>query len=307
MIKKLLLVGVVAAIAVVAVKGTGVVKGLRSEYEQAKQAWKGNESPEKQIEKLRGEVSKLDGDVNKVKDELAREIVARFHGEAAARGAPFDLAILDMHMPLMDGLMLAEQLRYIEEHLPLVMLTSIGRRPQEPRTSVLSAFLTKPVKASILAERLTSIFSGGHGALVPEISSPTFNESVAAEFPRKILLAEDHRINQKLAVVTLERLGYRPDVAANGLEVVNALKRQVYDVVLMDVQMPEVSGIAATERIRKMPDGKKLIIIALTADSSVENQRKCFDAGMDDFLMKPFNLAALQNALMKWSQKPRQD
>ena len=215
-------------------------------------------------------------------------------------GQTFDLAILDMHMPLMDGLTLAEQLRYIEEHLPLVMLTSIGWRPQEPRTSVLSAFLTKPVKASILAERLTSIFSGGHGALVPEISSPTFNESVAAEFPRKILLAEDHRINQKLAVVTLERLGYRPDVAANGLEVVNALKRQVYDVVLMDVQMPEMNGLDATQRIRQMlPEDRQPYIIAVTANATVQDRNECLASGMNDHIAKPFRVRELVAALKR--------
>lgn len=129
----------------------------------------------------------------------------------------------------------------------------------------------------------------------------------ASRYPLKLLVAEDDVVNQVVITESLRVLGYRATMAENGKEALEWVAREHFDLILMDVQMPEVSGIAATERIRKMPDGKKLIIIALTADSSVENQRKCFDAGMDDFLMKPFNLAALQNALMKWSQKPRQD
>ncbi|MBN8219703.1 MAG: response regulator [Spirochaetes bacterium] len=129
----------------------------------------------------------------------------------------------------------------------------------------------------------------------------------ASRYPLKLLVAEDDVVNQVVITESLRVLGYRATMAENGKEALEWVAREHFDLILMDVQMPEVSGIAATERIRKMPNGKKLIIIALTADSSVENQRRCFDAGMDDFLMKPFNLAALQNALMKWSQKPRQD
>lgn len=129
----------------------------------------------------------------------------------------------------------------------------------------------------------------------------------ANRYPLRLLVAEDDVVNQVVITESLRVLGYKATMAENGQEAIEYIERERFDLILMDMQMPEVSGIEATERIRKMPNGKSLIIIALTADSSMENQRRCFDAGMDDFLMKPFNLASLQNALMKWSQRPRQD
>ncbi|HRI63352.1 MAG TPA: response regulator [Polyangium sp.] len=212
----------------------------------------------------------------------------------------FDLAILDMHMPVMDGLELAKHLRHLDKQLPLVMLTSIGWRPQESGMEFFAAFLAKPVKSSVLAERLISIFWKGSGNVVAESGISAFGENVAAEFPRKILLAEDHRINQKLAIVTLERLGYRPDVAANGLEVLNALKRQRYDVILMDVQMPELNGIDATRKIRQIiSEDRQPYIIAITANATVQDRNECLAAGMNDHLAKPFQARELVAALKR--------
>jgi len=190
-----------------------------------------------------------------------------------AEGQPFDLAILDMTMPEMDGMRLVDEIRQIERaqsgyplrRLALVMLASLGRSGNDPRLREFSACLSKPVKASQLYNSLVNIFASGTPAPGLADTLPGGVPSGAAGYdtymadrppaevtgPLRILLAEDNSTNQKLAVLMLERMGYRPDVAANGLEVLDALHRQPYDVILMDVLMPEMDGLEATRIIRK--------------------------------------------------------
>lgn len=139
----------------------------------------------------------------------------------------------------------------------------------------------------------------------PGVGTPqSIGTDFAVRYPLRILVAEDDVVNQVVITESLRVLGYRITMADNGKEAIEIVERSVFDLVLMDVQMPEVSGIEATQRIRKMPGRRDLTIIALTADSSEENKRQCFEAGMDDFLMKPFHMAALQNMLAKWYKKP---
>ena len=222
--------------------------------------------------------------------------------EIAAGSQTFDLAILDMQMPEMDGVALAKQLRAMHERLPLVMLTSIGWRPPEARSDLFAAFIAKPVKARALYDRLATIFSKNAG-VVDADANRSVGATLASILPRKILLAEDHLINQKLAVATLTRMGYRPDVAANGLEAIAALKRQHYDIVLMDIQMPEMSGMEATKRIRKIfaPE-RQPYIIAITANATVQDRNECLAAGMNDHIAKPFRLHELVDALKRSKQ-----
>ena len=125
-------------------------------------------------------------------------------------------------------------------------------------------------------------------------------DAMAQQLPLRILLAEDNATNQKLALRLLQRLGYRADVAANGLEVLGALQRQAYDVVLMDVQMPELDGLAATRRIRlELPDEAQPYIIAMTANAMQGDREICLAAGMDEYVSKPIRIEALVNALSK--------
>jgi PAS domain S-box-containing protein len=216
------------------------------------------------------------------------------------RGDPFDVALLDMQMPEMDGLALAMAIRRLraEEILPLVMLTSLGRREADVDKARFAAFLTKPIKASQLYDVLVGIF--GTQEQVPDLAPPKvqLDRQMGAQHPLRILLAEDNSINQKLALKLLDRMGYRADVANNGLEVLAALRRQPYDVVLMDVQMPEMDGLEATRAIcQEWPRERRPRIIATTANAMKEDCEICLAAGMDDYLSKPIRTEELVRAL----------
>jgi PAS domain S-box-containing protein len=219
----------------------------------------------------------------------------------------FDLAILDMQMPEMDGLALASAIRTHEKgrQLPLVMLTSIGKQAKDFKTSELgfAAFLNKPIKQSQLYEVLVRIFSRISIPAKPR-SSPPPTASTPIENNLRILLAEDNVVNQKVALRILQRLGYRADVAANGVEVLQALERQSYDVVLMDVQMPEMDGLEATRRICEQWGQRKDVspvgrpwIVAMTANAMQGDRELCLNAGMDDYLSKPIRIEALSAVL----------
>ncbi len=192
------------------------------------------------------------------------------------QGDQFDLAILDMQMPEMDGLTLAAKIRkhYDAQSLPLVILTSIGQQGFLSQTSQLdlAAFLTKPVKPVQLHDTLVGIFAKEMTttSITQAADWSQVDAKMGQRYPLRILLAEDNAINQKVTLRILERMGYRADVAANGLEVLEALMRQIYDVVLMDVRMPEMDGIEATQLIRQQwPFNQQPRVIALTADALV--------------------------------------
>ena len=203
-------------------------------------------------------------------------------------------------MPEMDGLALAREIRRHRDkrELPLVLLTSLGRLPQVRSSGVFAVQLAKPVKASQLYNALVQALAeqsqraGGRRA-VPEAGKP-------ATSSLRILLAEDNAVNQKVALRLLDQLGYRADVASNGLEALEALERQPYDVVLMDVQMPELDGLDASRRIReRWPAEARPRIIAMTANAMPEDREACFAAGMDDYLAKPIRPNELAKALSR--------
>jgi PAS domain S-box-containing protein len=219
-------------------------------------------------------------------------------------GVPFDVAILDMQMPEMDGLTLAEQIRRSQNtrELPLVMLTSLGRRDIDTQGVEFVAFLHKPIKPSQLYNTLLSIFAEQEQArpvLKPtEATGIQFDALLGQRLPLRILLVEDNTVNQKLALRLLERMGYRADVAGNGLEALEALQRQHYDVILMDVQMPEMDGLEASRIIHESwPPEQHPRIIAMTANAMQGDREECLAAGMDDYLTKPIQVTALQEAL----------
>jgi CheY-like chemotaxis protein len=215
-----------------------------------------------------------------------------------AQGEQFDVAVLDMMMPEMDGLALAGEIRQhrSESELPLLLLTSLGRLPQLQTGGVFSAQLAKPLKASQLYNTLLQLLTGRAG----EEEVETVTDGKRARSALRILLAEDNAMNQKVALRLLEQLGYRADVATNGREAIEALERQPYDVVLMDVQMPELDGLDATRQIReRWPDEGRPHIVAMTANALPEDREACFAAGMDDYVAKPIRAEELVAALKR--------
>jgi PAS domain S-box-containing protein len=220
-------------------------------------------------------------------------------------GENFDIAILDLQMPQMDGLTLAAKLK---DHpntkaLPLVMLTSMGKPEQVDDTKQpnFTAFLNKPIKQSQLHDTLLQILGEQPvkvGRTTP--SRQQINAQLAQYHPLRILLAEDNVVNQKVALQLLQRMGYRADIAGNGLEVLEALQRQPYDVVLMDVQMPQMDGLTATQKIHQTwAEAKRPYIIAMTANAMQGDRQLCIDAGMNDYVSKPIRIEELQQALSK--------
>jgi signal transduction histidine kinase/DNA-binding response OmpR family regulator len=218
------------------------------------------------------------------------------------QGEPFDVALIDRQMPGMDGIQLGGEIRRLRPELPLVLVTSLGQRETGDGAECFRAVLLKPIRASQLYDALVGILAG-EGRRVQKqegLARSEFDVEMGKRLPLSILLAEDNAVNQKLALRILQRLGYRADVAANGLEVLQAVERQPYDVVLMDVQMPEMDGLEATRQIlRRYPNGLRPRIIAITANVMKEDQEACAAAGMDDYLGKPIKVDELVNALRR--------
>jgi PAS domain S-box-containing protein len=218
------------------------------------------------------------------------------------RGDPFDLAILDMQIPEMDGVGLAEEIgRYRDARaLPLLLLTSLGSR-EEVRAGVeFAASLTKPIKPSQLYDTLMNILGATPAGVEAAASREGPFERLAERVPLRILVAEDNVVNQQLALLVLQKLGYRAEVTANGLEALQALEREPYDVVLMDVQMPTMDGLEATRRIhQRWPERRRPHVIAATASAMEEEREACLAAGMDDYLSKPIRVDELAAALRR--------
>ena len=216
----------------------------------------------------------------------------------------FDLAILDYQMHTMDGVFLAEEIRKIPEryHLPFILLSSYGFRDKNINLTFFAATLTKPIKFSQLQNALVTVLSKNKVPVKKHrvIASMQFDSSLGKQYPLKILLAEDNKVNQKVALRFLEKLGYRADVAFNGLEVLNALKRQFYDLVLMDIQMPDMDGEEATEMIRKsFSPNNQPRIVAMTANALKSDHDKYISLGMNDYIVKPIKIEELVRTLIE--------
>ncbi len=222
---------------------------------------------------------------------------------------PFAVAILDMQMPEMDGAQLGAKIRkyYSEKQLPMIMLSSIDQpKLAESSKGTFQAFLTKPVKQSLLYNTLLEVLSKTKPKQIKDVSpkKTVLDETLAQRLPLRILLAEDNAINQKLALRILSKMGYKADLAANGIEVLNALERQKYDLIFMDVQMPELDGLEATRRIvQNYPKNQRPVIIAMTANAMQGDKEKCLMAGMDDYISKPINLMEIQAVLERWGKE----
>lgn len=243
------------------------------------------------------------------------------------RGDTFDLAILDMQIPDMDGLTLAREIRHLEAtraqdtsryditaspqntdtpaRLPLVMLTSVGQQGNQAVMEQIgfAAFLYKPIKQSHLYNTLMNIAAEQPNWTKSRSIQPTNHRVVTQKNPLRILLADDNIINQKVALLLLGELGYEADIVSNGVETLEALKRRVYDVILMDIQMPEMDGLEAARQIcQTWPKNQRPQIIAVTAHAMSGDRERCLDAGMDDYLVKPIRLEELGRVLSQCKQ-----
>jgi CheY-like chemotaxis protein len=220
-------------------------------------------------------------------------------------GEHFDLAILDMHMPEMNGVELARAIHKLANGrcMPLVIFSSLGRRESFVEDMNFAAHLHKPLKPSQLFDALVGIFDVSDTAEKnkPSLIRPQFDPEMGKRHPLRILLAEDNLVNQKVALRILEQSGYRADIASNGREALEAIDRQPYDVILMDVQMPEMDGLEATRQIvTRWPRKKdRPYIIAMTADVMQGDRERCLVAGMDNYVGKPIRVFELIESLRK--------
>jgi CheY-like chemotaxis protein len=204
-----------------------------------------------------------------------------------------------MHMPEMDGIALAKAIREQRPALPLVLFSSLGRREVGDAEALFAAFLGKPIRQSQLFDTLVGLLAKDAAPRTVTVPArPTLDPGLAARHPLRILLAEDNVVNQKLALRLLQQMGYRADLAGNGVEAVESVARQVYDVVLMDVQMPEMDGLEASRQITaRWEAGLRPRIIAMTANAMQGDREMCIEAGMDDYITKPIRVEALVEAL----------
>jgi two-component system sensor histidine kinase/response regulator len=224
--------------------------------------------------------------------------------EAHEAGEPYRLVLTDMHMPKMDGFALVEQIRQRPElsTATIMMLTSAGHRGDAARCKELgvSAYLLKPIRQSELRQAIARVLGAEkpEGA-IPLLTRYSLQDAREQGSSLKLLLAEDNLVNQRLAVRLLEKRGHRVVVAANGVEVLAALKKESFDVVFMDVQMPEMDGMEATAAIREeeKETGEHVVVIALTAHAMKGDREKCLAAGMDGYLSKPIRPQELDDVL----------
>jgi signal transduction histidine kinase len=228
------------------------------------------------------------------------EAFARFQADET-----YDLAILDQQLPSMDGLKLAEEIRRLPgcRSLPLILLSATRLRAGDARASALgiSIFVYKPIHRDHLLNALSRALEGPQqlkkAPMVSELDS-----TLASRLPLRILLADDNPVNLMVGKAYLEKMGYRPGTVSNGREVIEALELQPYDVVFLDMQMPEMDGLEAARKICLRWQERRPRLIAVTGNAMQGDMEKCRDAGMDDYVSKPIRPKELETMLLRWGK-----
>lgn len=217
----------------------------------------------------------------------------------------FDVVISDMHMPEMDGVQLSQSIRKLYPQLPIILLSSVGDESNRQYPGLFNSILTKPIKQHVLCRHILACLRKEDKLQAEKKNTiETLSSDFSSNYPMNILVAEDNLINQKLILHILNRLGYEPSLAENGQEAFDKCLANNYDMVLMDVHMPEMDGLESTRMIRKRLNGS-IIVIALTANAMQGDEEECLQAGMNDYLSKPVKLDELVKMLRKWSPQQR--
>jgi signal transduction histidine kinase/CheY-like chemotaxis protein/HPt (histidine-containing phosphotransfer) domain-containing protein len=237
--------------------------------------------------------------------ESGHQAINILHGPDA-----FDVAVVDHLMPGMDGIELTREIRQLPLRggLPVILLSSLGTSSSDEEGDPGPRFakrLPKPVKPAALRAALIEALGGTSETPGAPSAGAELDPGLGSRHPLRILLTEDNPVNQKLALRLLDKMGYRADVAGNGLEAVQALERQGYDLILMDVQMPEMDGLEATRQIVSRWPHDRPRIVAMTADAMQGDREKCIAAGMDDYLTKPIRTPELVVAIERTSRRDR--
>ncbi|HSH90388.1 MAG TPA: response regulator, partial [Ramlibacter sp.] len=230
--------------------------------------------------------------------------------QAAGAGRPFDVVYLDWRMPGMDGMQTARHIRSLGLASPplFLMVTAYGREEvlKEAESAGIENVLVKPVNPSILFDTTMGVLGGRVRKQAGiESAAVAVDQRLAALRDARILLVEDNDINQQVARELLEEGGFVVDVADNGQIALELLAKSEYDLVFMDMQMPVMDGVTATREIRKLPQFAHLPVVAMTANAMEQDRRKCMEAGMNDFLVKPIDPDDMASILMRWI-RPRQ-
>jgi len=239
---------------------------------------------------------------------MVPHVVAR-NEEAMAwlqSGETCDLIILDQQLPEMDGLRLAEEIHRLPDRqsVPLVLLSSSRLSPQNDRnlTAGISGFVYKPIRRAQLFDVLSGILDGrSRNRKKPALSA--LDSTLAARLPLRILLADDNHINLKVGQRFLEKMGYHIDMVTNGCEVIQALEKQFYDIIFLDVQMPEMDGYEAARQITKRWSKRRPRLIAITGNALQGDREKCLAAGMDDYITKPIQAREVEEKLQLWGKQ----
>jgi CheY-like chemotaxis protein len=212
----------------------------------------------------------------------------------------FDLILTDMEMPGLDGIKLAQHIRESYPKLPIILLSSVGGDSKNSG-NLFSSVLTKPVRQKTFNQQLINQLHGGSASVKNDADvKQSLSVDFSVKYPLTILVAEDNPVNQKLTSRVLSKLGYGCDMVANGEEVLSAIGKKRFDVILMDVQMPEMDGLEATRLIRQQY-GAKPIVIAMTANAMQGDREECIRAGMDDYISKPIKFDEMISVLEKWA------
>jgi signal transduction histidine kinase/CheY-like chemotaxis protein len=217
----------------------------------------------------------------------------------------FDAAVIDMSMPLMDGIELGKEIRKYKskQELPAVLLAnSIKKDSSDIINDIFNGYAAKPLKHILLYEQLKKLFVENGHAIIPD--KVKTDHDIASTYPLHILVAEDNTINQKLILRFLSKFGYIADTVGNGVEVLQILRHKKYDIILMDIQMPEMDGLTATEHILEeyKPDYQP-VVIAMTANAMPGDKEICFASGMRDYMSKPISIETVKSVLLNWGEK----